>query len=108
MTLNGVVNSSSPKTGLWIVVWISWLPSESDPGGRNAPNVTGSFTHQSSWLAVDDVAVFTSIGGCNFGDLPLPRHALHVGITEILVQVSDPVRLLKESYAVGTENALAA
>ena len=32
MTLNGVVNFSSPKTGFSIVVWISWLPSESEPG----------------------------------------------------------------------------
>jgi hypothetical protein len=39
MTLNGVVNISSSSTGLSILVWISWL-SESDPGGRNAPNVT--------------------------------------------------------------------
>jgi hypothetical protein len=40
MTLNGVVNSSSPNTGSWMLVLISWLPSESDPGARNAPNVT--------------------------------------------------------------------
>jgi hypothetical protein len=89
------INSSDPPL----------TPSAPRTGPRHSWR---SFTHQSSWLAVDDVAVFTSIGGCNFGDLPLPRHALHVGITEILVQVSDPVRLLKESYAVGTENALAA
>ena len=30
----------TPKTGLWMLVLISWLPSESDPGARNAPNVT--------------------------------------------------------------------
>ncbi|HJQ89659.1 MAG TPA: hypothetical protein VJ820_19605 [Propionibacteriaceae bacterium] len=33
MTLNGVV---SPKPSVEVVS-ISWLPSESDPGGRNGP-----------------------------------------------------------------------
>jgi hypothetical protein len=40
MPLNGVMSSESPDIGSWMLVSILWLPSESDPAGRNAPNVT--------------------------------------------------------------------
>jgi hypothetical protein len=91
MTLNGVVNSSAPRTGLWMLVSISWPPSESDPGARNAPQsdtVNRYAVVDSAVLSHPDSlvlpAVFadaaTNVSGCGAVPQILPAGGRQCGI----------------------------
>ena len=46
--MNGVSNSKSPYRGSMIVVWIVCCPSDSAPGGRNAPKATPNASARNS------------------------------------------------------------